>query len=261
MTNDDYVVDPLSDSEVRESAKRLRRYLELADVKRIDPLVMERVTDIWTVRGIKPFRLEIVADADLPNDSGLTSFDGSALLIQIPRRIRHDAFMGDGYARYTIAHELGHATLHLEKLMQGATMPRRQIGNAVSTWIPKFKSAEHQAMVFGGAFLVNDIFARRLSSPEEISIQAGISLQAARIYFEQVQEEIARPAQSERIGHMADQVRAALTPKPASSILPSYLNELCSCCGQQKLFPVGHKFMCQGCDTVYDRFQDGDPVQ
>jgi hypothetical protein len=261
MSNDDYVVDPLSDSEVRGNAKRLRRFLGLADAQRIDPLVMEQITEIWTVRGVKPFRFEIVADADLPNDSGLTSYDGSSLLVQIPRRIRHDAFMGCGYARYTIAHELGHATLHLDKLMQGAAMPRRRIGNATSNWIPKFKSAEHQAMVFGGAFLINDALARPLLSPEEISIQAGISLQAARIYFEQVQEEITRPASSARVGQMADQVRAALAPKPAVSISPTYLTELCSYCGQQKLFPVGHKFMCQACDAVYDRFQDGDPVQ
>ena len=162
MSNDDYMVDPLSDADVRENAKRLRRFLKLADAERIDPLVMEQVTEIWTVRGVKPFRFEIVADVDLPNDSGLTFYDGSALLVQIPRRIRHDAFMGDGYARYTIAHELGHASLHLDKLIQGAAMPRRQIGNAVSTWIPKFKSAEHQAMVFGGAFLINDKLARRM---------------------------------------------------------------------------------------------------
>jgi hypothetical protein len=61
-------------------------------------------------------------------------------------------------------------------------MPRRRIGNAASNWIPKFKSAEHQAMVFGGAFLINEERARQLSSPEEISVQAGVSLQAARIF-------------------------------------------------------------------------------
>ncbi len=259
MSNDDYVVDPLSDSEVREQAKRLRQFLGLADLERIDPLALEKVTAIWTVRGVKPFRFEIVADNDFPEVSGLTSYDDNGLLIQIPRHIRYEAFMGDGYARYTIAHEFGHATLHLDKLVQGAAMPRRRIGNATPTWIPKFKSAEHQAMVFGGAFLINDVLARRLSAPEEISVQAGVSLQAARIYFEQLQEEIARPASSERVSHMADQVRAALAPKPTAS--PQYLTELCTYCGQQKLFPVGHKFMCQACDTIYDRFQDGDPVQ
>lgn len=257
MSNDDYMVDPLSNSDVREHARRLRRFLKLADAERIDPLMLEQVSEIWTVRGVKPFRLKIVADIDLPNDSGLTSYDGSALLIQIPWRIRHDAFMGDGYARYTIAHELGHATLHLDKLMQGAAMPRRRIGNTTSNWIPKFKSAEHQAMVFGGAFLINEELARRLSSSNEISVQAGVSLQAAHIFFEQVQEEKARPALSERFRQLAEQI----APKPVTSISPAYLNELCSRCGQQKLFPVGHKFMCQACDAVYDRFQDGDPVQ
>ncbi|WP_139484017.1 hypothetical protein [Bradyrhizobium ivorense] len=144
--------------------------------------------------------------------------------------------------------------------MLGAAMPRRSAGNATSSWIPKFKSAEHQAMVFGAAFFINDKLARILSSPEEVSVQAGISLQAARIYFEQVQEELARPAAAVRVRQIADQVRAALDSKPSSPAI-SFLNEICSCCGQQKLFPVGHKFMCQACDTVYDRFQDGDPVQ
>jgi hypothetical protein len=99
MSNDDYMVDPLSNSDVREHARRLRRFLKLDDAERIDPLALEKVSAIWTVRGVKPFRFEAVADDDLPNDSGLTTYDGSALLIQIPRRIRHDAFMGDGYAR------------------------------------------------------------------------------------------------------------------------------------------------------------------
>src|SRR5207249_9067058 len=144
----------------------LRAFLGLANAARIDPLVLEKFTEIWTVRGKKPFRLEIVPDAELPNDSGLTSYDGSKLVVQIPRRIRHKAFMGDGYARYTIAHELGHAVLHIDQLIQGATLPRRRVGNVTPIWIPKFKSAEHQAMIFGGGFLINDDTARGLSSAD-----------------------------------------------------------------------------------------------
>lgn len=260
MSTDDYLVDPLRDSEVREHAKTLRRFLGLADAERVDPLLLETTTEIWTVRGVKPFVLETVSDGVLPQDSGLTTYDGSGIVVRIPRRIRHGAFMGDGYARYTIGHELGHAALHLDKLMLGAALPRRSAGNATSSWIPKFKSAEHQAMVFGGAFLINDDLARHLSSPEDVSVQAGISLQAARIYFEQLLEELARPAAAVRVRLIADEVRMALDSKPSSPAI-SFLNELCSRCNQQKLFPVGHKFMCQACDTVYDRFQDGDSVQ
>jgi hypothetical protein len=260
MPTDDYLVDPLRDSEVREHAKTLRRFLGWSDAERVDPLLLETATEIWTVRGRKPFKLEIVSDDELPHDSGLTTYDGSHIVVKIPRRIRHRAFMGDGYARYTIAHELGHAALHLDKLLEGATLPRRRTGNATALWIPKFKSAEHQAMVFGAGLLINDLTARRLSSPEEISVQAGVSLSAARIYFEQVQEELERPASAERVRRMADEVRAALAPKISSTPV-SFLDEICSGCGQQKLFQVGHKYMCQACNMVYDRFQDGDQVQ
>jgi IrrE N-terminal-like domain len=67
----------------------------------------------------------------MPGDSGLTTYDGRKIVVQIPRRVRHNAFMGDGYARFTIAHELGHAALHPDKLMQGAALPRRVAGNGV----------------------------------------------------------------------------------------------------------------------------------
>ncbi len=193
MSNDDYVVDPLRDDEVRQNAKRLREFLGVADADHVDVLILEKATEIWTVKGVKPFCLEIVSDAALARDSGLTTYDGARVVVQIPRRIRHDAFMGHGYSRYTFGHELGHATQHLDKLMIGASMPRRRVGNVTPDWIPKFRSAEHQAMVFAAAFLINDDTARRLSSADDISVQFGVSLEAARIYFEQMQEEIDPP--------------------------------------------------------------------
>jgi hypothetical protein len=217
MSNDDFLVDPLSDLEVRENAKRVRQFLGLADASRVDPLMLEHVTEIWTVRGVKPFRFVTVADEKMPYDVGLTTYDGANILVQYPRRIRHDAFVGDGFARYTLAHELCHATHHFDKLVRGAAMPRRSAGNVTPIWVPKFKSAEHQAMVFGAAFLINDEIGRQLNSPEEISVQFGISLQAARIYFEQVQEEIARPASVARVRRMADEVRAALGTQTLSN--------------------------------------------
>jgi hypothetical protein len=261
MSNDDYAVEPRRDSEVRENGKQLRKFLGLTDVDLIDVLIFEKVTEIWTEKGVKPFRLEVVPDGDLQDDSGLTTYDGSKILVKIPRRIRHDAFLGHGYARYTLGHELGHATQHLDKLLLGASMPRRRGGNVTPDWIPKFKSAEHQAMVFAAAFLINDDTARRMSSPDEIAVQFGLSLHAARIYFEQMMEEIEKPVSSQRVRKMADEFKATMieTSSPKSKL--SFLNDPCSSCGQQKLFPVGHKFMCQACDTVHDRFQDGDQVQ
>jgi hypothetical protein len=261
MSNDDYVVDPLRDDEVRQNAKRLREFLGVADADHVDVLILEKATEIWTVKGVKPFRLEIVSDVALAQDSGLTTYDGTRVVVQIPRRIRHGAFIGDGYSRYTFGHELGHVTQHLDKLMIGASMPRRRARNVTPDWIPKFQSAEHQAMVFGAAFLINDDTARKLLSADDISVQFGVSLEAARIYFEQMQEAITRPASSLRVLKIAEEVKAAIAPKALSSSQINFLSDPCLACGQQKVFPVGHKFMCQACDTVYDRFQDGDQVQ
>lgn len=261
MSNDDYVVTPRRDSEVRENGKRQRKFLGLTDVDLVDVLMLEGVTKIWTEKGVKPFRLEIVPDAKLPDDSGLTTYDGLSIIVSIPRRIRHDAFMGHGYPRYTIAHELGHATQHLDKLMAGASMPRRRVENVKPDWIPKFRSAEHQAMVFAAAFLINDDTARRMASPDEIAVQFGLSLGAAQIYFEQMMEEIERPASSQRVRRMADEFKAAVTEKSSPKSKVTFLSDPCASCGQQSLFPVGHKFMCKTCDAVYDRFQDGDSVQ
>jgi hypothetical protein len=57
---------------------------------------------------------------------------------------------------------------------------------------------------------------RGLSSADDISIQFGVSLPAARIYFEQMQEEIARPASSLRVLKIAEEVKAAIAPKDHS---------------------------------------------
>jgi hypothetical protein len=64
MSTDDYLVDPLRDLQVREHAKTLRHFLGRDDDERIDPLELETATEIWTVRGKRPFRLEIVPDAE-----------------------------------------------------------------------------------------------------------------------------------------------------------------------------------------------------
>jgi hypothetical protein len=258
--SDDYKVDGLSDAEIRAFGKRARKHLNLGEADFVEILNLESVAEIWTVLGPKQFLLEVVSDGDLPDDSGLTTYDGSKILVQIPRRIRHDAHLGHGYARFTIAHELGHGTLHLKKLLQGASMPRRRLGNVKRDWIPKFQSAERQAMVFAAAFLINDNTARKLTSADDIAVQFGLSLEAARIYFEQMLEEQERPAAAERVNRMASEFRAAVAERTSAKPTIAFLNEPCPSCGQPKLFPVGHKFMCQACNSVSDGFQDGDSV-
>jgi Zn-dependent peptidase ImmA (M78 family) len=143
--------------------------------------------------------------------------------------------------------------------MEGVSMPRRRLGNAKLGWIPKFQSAEHQAMIFAAAFLINDDTARRLSTPDEIAVQFGLSLEAARIYFEQMLEEVERPVSAERVQRMADEFKASVTETNKRTI--AFLDDPCLRCGERKLFPVvGTRYMRQACEAVYDRYQDGDSV-
>ncbi|MBR1269689.1 ImmA/IrrE family metallo-endopeptidase [Bradyrhizobium sp. AUGA SZCCT0222] len=253
--SDDYRDAPRQNSEVRDLAKRLRSYFGVADAERIDVLECAARDAIWTVKGIKPLRFDIVSDSQMPDDAGLTSYDGKTIIIQIARRIRHNAFMGDGFARNTVAHELGHAVMHFEKLSKGAVMARRSAGNRTHKWIPAYESAEHHAKVFAPAYLINETVARSITSIDEISVRFGISYSSAEIYFEQLQAEKERPAAAARFRRMVDDL---IAPKQTP---PKFLNDCCSVCTNQTVLPIGHKFMCMTCDTVYDRFQDGDQAQ
>jgi hypothetical protein len=261
MSNDDYRDVPRENSEVRRLATKLREHFGIATAEHVDVLGCASRGSIWTIRGVKPLRLEVASDDQMPNDVGLTSYDGNTIVIHIPRRIRHAAFLGDGFARNTIGHEFGHAVMHFEKLTQGAVMARRSAKNITPSWLPPYESAEHHAKVFAPAFLINETIAQSIKSIDEISVTFGISRKSAEIYFEQLQAEKDRSAIAARVRLKANKAIEAINsigPKPKEL---TFLTDCCSVCTKQTLFPVGLKFMCQNCDTIYDRFQDGDQAQ
>lgn len=94
--SDDYRVDGLSNDKVRAAGKQARWFLGIADADYVEVLDLEGVSEIWTVLGPKPFQLRVAPDADLPRDSGITSYDGHGILTQIPECIRRDASLGHG---------------------------------------------------------------------------------------------------------------------------------------------------------------------
>lgn len=159
--------------------------------------------------------------------------------------------MGVGRSRNTFAHELGHAVLH-----EGAPKARRVGGNVTPKFIRPYQSAEHQAKVFAPAFLINDSHARTLGTAAEIAIECGVSLESATIYFES-NSSSKRAQLGRRIEKFARKYRESTMP-PKQQI--HFMCDPCNVCGNQTVFPIGIKFMCQTCDTVFDRFQDGDSV-
>lgn len=255
---DDYRVKPRSDHEVTSLAKLARQKFGLANVERVDVIECARSGTIHSVIGEKPLELKIASDHLMKGDHGRTSYDGRIVTIDIARSIRHNAFMGDGYARNTIAHELGHGVMHIEYMTHGAAMARKSTKVLTPGWIKPFESAEHQAKIFAAAFLINDEIAKSINTEDEISIAFGISRMSASIYLKQRNEINNRELTSARVQKLAADFRASVVSKAATTI--RFMNDCCSVCGQQTVFPVGHKYMCKTCDTIYDRFQDGDRV-
>jgi IrrE N-terminal-like domain len=249
---DDYRVRPRSDLEVRGFAKKVRDFFGVATHRRVDVLACLGRGSVWTVRGVKRLNFQVRPDAEMGLDDGSTSYDEDVVTVAVKRSIYDDAFLGVGRARNTHAHELGHAVMH-----DGAQMARRAAGNISPGWIKPYESAEHQTKIFAPAFLIHDKIAEVLSCAEDIAIEFGISLESAQIYHNELTKLRDREKNAEKILRIAEAFRARTTP-PRFKI--QFLNEPCPACGRPTLFPVGNKFMCQTCNSVTDRFPDGDSI-
>jgi hypothetical protein len=215
-----FEVRPLEVLEVREYAKIQRRHLGWAEAERVDPLSLEEVSEIWTIHGMKPFRLEFAAKEDLPVGSSLATYDGSNIAIKLPARIRQKALLGEGSARFAIARELGHATLHLSELMAADARPRREAAKMGETQVGGRRSARWQARTFAAALLIRDETIWNRPSFEEISIQTGVDLLAAKLYLDLVHSAVSRPAPNDRLQKIANELRREMV---VNSLKPARL--------------------------------------
>lgn len=252
--SDDFRVKSRRNDEVHRLAKGARQFFGVANERHVDILSCLQQSSIWTVLGPRRLKYEVLPDAEMGSNYGLTTFVGDTVLIQVRKSVDGQAFFGEGRARNTLSHELGHGVLGHDK----APMARGLLGNTTRKWLAPFESAEHQVKVFAPAFLINDDFARTMQCAEEISAAFGISLESARIYFEKIREERDRAKNSELIASKAREFRESVFAPPSQTV--SFIQDLCTLCQQPKLFPVGNKYMCQNCNAVFDRFQDGDSV-
>jgi len=190
----------------------------------------------------------------MEGNDGLTTFENGIVRIRLLDTVAEQAFFGEGRARNTCGHELGHGVLWHDR---GVPMARQSLELARPDWILPFQSAEHQTKIFAPAFLINDAVAQTMASAEELSACFGISLRSAKIEFDKIVKERNRAKNGREMMRVAQEFRASQTSKPQEI---QYLQELCAMCQQAKLFAIGAKYMCQNCNALYDRFQDGDTV-
>lgn len=210
----DFEVAPLEMVEIWKHAKIQRRRL-WADEDRVDLLSLQAATDVWTIDGMRAFQLRFVADEAMSGETGLTVIEGDMIVVRLPAGMRHKLDLGLGSARLTLARELGYATLHPARLADRVPSDRLE-----RSWIYGSGSSRWQARFFAPALLINDATAWSTGNVRDVSIAAGIDLDAAQQYLAELCGDLLRTDRGARIQTIADEVRMALPARLARYLQP-----------------------------------------
>jgi hypothetical protein len=247
--SDDYLVKGRSYRDIRSIAAQTLRSFNLKKSERVDIIKCLKSGSVMTLWGQRTLIYDIVPDWNMGCDDALTVYGRPAITIRARKTVNQKALFGEGMARTTLAHELGHAVMH-----PGAPKARRHIGNVTPKFIPKYESAEHQADVFASEFLVPEGDLSKYQSPQDIAVFFGVSVQAAEYRFKDPLEAVYRAEGAAKLQKLADELRS----KTNRSQQLVYTDRRCTNCGNATLIPIGIKYHCHTCDTVTDQFPDGD---
>lgn len=120
---------------------------------------------------LRMFDIEIVSRAEMPEEYATTSQDGRVL------KIREDTYAkacaGEGRARFTLAHELGHMIMHC----CGVEVFALTSGEHV----PHYRHSEKQANYFAASLLMPARFFSSTDNVELVCMRHGVSREAALI--------------------------------------------------------------------------------
>ena len=160
-------VKGMSKREIRELAKMIRKKCGLDRTYNVPVCHFFE----WIMEKLFPdFEWEIVPDYTM-TEEGVT-FSG-AKKIEIRQDVYVAACNGDGRARFTIMHEVGHFILHGPNRI---ALCRLSPGENIS----KFEDPEWQADAFGGELLMYYPLIKNLST-NEIAEKCGVTPRAARV--------------------------------------------------------------------------------
>jgi hypothetical protein len=251
--HDDRRVTRRSNDECRRIAQSTKAYFGIG---RTWPVYVGRVLrsgKVLTLRGEKPLIHRVVDDQTLGIKDAKTELVDGAIVVTTKQAIDCLAAFGEGRARMTLAHELGHAVMHA----MAGVVDHRSSGATGATTVSKInaaESAEHQAKVFASAFLMDDARAAELATPLEIATEFLVSLSAAEICYERIQTERERAASAARVLEANSKFQALMHQTTKKN---NYLQALCIACKCETLVPLGIKVVCETCGYVGDHPEDG----
>jgi hypothetical protein len=250
----DFRVNRRIDAEIEKHAATLRQHFGVARGW-ANIIQCLKSKEIWTLWGKKRLILEICADHLLGSDDARTAYSDGVVRIAVKSSIFTLAEKGDGRARFTLAHEFGHAVMH-----PGAPKARRIGATRRREYVQIYpgESAERQADVFAAAFLIDQPQANDLHDPAAISTAFGVTRECATVFLDKRRKAWERAASVARVSKLVESFVAQEVCDPVLSI--RYLEEHCPSCGRRTLRPDGTKYWCDSCKLFQDLFQDGDLV-
>jgi Zn-dependent peptidase ImmA (M78 family) len=163
----DFVVPSKSWFQIRQLTDFLRSRLGQAENPRFPIMeMMERVLD----QRLGLFLLLVQARAEMGTAEGLTAPDGTS--IRLREDVYEKAWSGEGRARFTAAHELGHWAMH-------TNVPFARVDSKATP--PGYMSGEPQANQFAAELLMPVCFISRDDTGRAVAERCGVSVSAAEI--------------------------------------------------------------------------------
>ncbi|MEH6487429.1 ImmA/IrrE family metallo-endopeptidase [Hyphomonas oceanitis] len=164
MSGNNFEVPPLPWSGIRGRVTSLREGFGLAD-REMMPVMefLEKVLDHKL-----GLQLEVGSHAEMGGAEGYTCQLGN--FIQLREDVYQKAWAGEGRARFTVAHEIGHLHLH-------AGQPIR-LARTTSN-IPAYRLSEPQANQYAAEILMPPKFFSINDTAELVAARHGVSVSAA----------------------------------------------------------------------------------
>ncbi|MGM9570111.1 MAG: ImmA/IrrE family metallo-endopeptidase [Phascolarctobacterium sp.] len=120
------------------------------------------------------FSLEVLPVEEMPYKEGETYPSEHRIIIR--EDVYEKACAGDGRARFTIAHEIGHLFYHTNEAISLCRMKGK-------IQLKAYENPEWQANVFAGELLASSYLIKGLTA-SEVKERCGVSITAARVQLD-----------------------------------------------------------------------------
>ncbi|WP_339820884.1 ImmA/IrrE family metallo-endopeptidase [uncultured Paracoccus sp.] len=162
----DFIVPARRWAEIGRIADNLRSQLGQANTPRVPVIeIIERVLD----QRLGLVRFEVGSREEMGRAEGYTCPKGEFIMLR--EDVYEGVWAGEGRARFTTAHELGHWAMH-------TNMPLARAKHGDGT--PKYRLAEPQANQFAAEFLMPECFINAHDEEHDLIERFGVSREAAQ---------------------------------------------------------------------------------